>query len=112
MSRVSVRGQVGFPDLAGQVVAFDLENVGSPAYVQQTDLSIGNNSVSVPAGAGMVVIKPPSDSAAVLTFKGVNGDTGVKLHSTAPSVISLDETVSTFVINSDVAVTGIQFIWL
>jgi hypothetical protein len=112
VARVSVRGQFGFPELAGTVIAFDLENDGSPCYVQEVDLSSGNNAVTVPASAGGVVIVPPSGNTADITFKGINGDTGVKLHKTAPTTLSFDSTVSAFVLNASATVTGLQLIWL
>lgn len=112
MSRTFIRTAFGFPEVAGAVLDLTLENDTSPAYVQQTSLSSGNNTVSKPASAGGVVIIPPENNTAVLTLKGVNGDTGVALHATGPTMLTLKASVTTFVLNASAAVTDIKFVWL
>lgn len=77
------------------------ENVAAPASIQPVELLTGNNTITVPVTAtpGAVTIIKPSDNAETITFKGVNGDTGVKLHLTDPDSISLHGTIASFVLN-------------
>lgn len=51
--------------------------------------STGFNSISPPTNAVGVIILPPAANTVTLTLKGVTGDTGVGLHLTNPSCISL-----------------------
>ena len=52
-------------------------------------LSSGNNTITVPTNAVAVTIIKPSDNTVQIIAKGVNGDTGIRLHLTDPDSISL-----------------------
>lgn len=112
VSRVSIRGQFGFPELGGEVISIELSNTTSPCYVQKVDLSSGNNTITKPSSAGAVLILPPTGNAATISFRGVAGDTGVALSVTAPTLVSLSSSVTTFVLTTGAAIVGVQLIWI
>lgn len=82
----------------------------SPGEIKITDLTTGNNTITVPDDAIAVTIVKPSGNTVVLTLKGVNGDTGILLSLTDPDSISLNGSVTSFVINVASAVT-LRFIF-
>jgi hypothetical protein len=88
-------------------------NAASPGQTYMVNLISGNNTITVPTGGSSVlagvVIVPPAGNAVVLTLKGVNGDTGITLGLTNPSVVSLGIAVASFVVNAAGAVTGMRF---
>ena len=76
-------------------------------------LSVGANTVTVPTGATCCIITGPNaiapvpnpTNAAVLTLKGVAGDTGVTVSAKWPTLLSWDVTPASFVINSTAVAT-------
>lgn len=90
------------------------DNTSSPASVELKTLSSGANTITVPT-AGMVptavTIVPPSDNTASITFKGVTGDTGVRLHDTDPTTIALDSSVASFCLTAGSTITGLRLYW-
>lgn len=110
-SRLSLRLVVGAPTLTIEAYGCDVENDASPVYVQQLDLSSGNNSITIPTGAAGVIIKLPTTNTTLVTLKGVNGDTGIKLHKTAPTALIVDSTQTTFVLSAAAGITGVRLIW-
>ena len=85
-------------------------NASGSGQNQLTDLSSGNNSITIPTSAVAVTIIPPADNAVVLKIKGVNGDTGVIIHLTDPTSIGLGSG-ATLVIDAASSVTGLRLIW-
>lgn len=89
-------------------------NEDSPGAIQIVTLSSGNNTITVPGGgatvAGVTIIKPTDNSTAI-TFKGVAGDTGVRLHDTDPDSISLHSGVASFVLNAGAEIVGVRLVW-
>jgi hypothetical protein len=65
-----------------------------------TVLASGANTINVPTGATYAIIQPPTGNSIAVTLKGVTGDTGVKLHLTAPTCIAIDPTTATFVLTA------------
>lgn len=86
-------------------------NSTSPAQQTYTNLSSGNNSVTVPTGATSVTIVPPAGNTTSITLKGVNGDTGFRIHNTDPTSLALHSTTTTFVISAGSSITGVKLIW-
>lgn len=90
------------------------ENTDSPGQHQVVTLAIGNNTITVPTGGttptAVTIVKPLTNTTAI-TFKGVNGDTGVRLHDTDPDSISLHSGVASFVLNAGAEVQGVRLIW-
>jgi hypothetical protein len=101
-------------DLAGNFTFSTADNtVGSGASEIKT-LASGANTITVPTGGATpkgVIIVPPSGNTQTLTLKGVTGDTGVALHATDPSYVSLAATQANFCLTAGGTVTGIRFIW-
>lgn len=90
------------------------DNIASPAAIEIKSLSSGANTITVPTGGTTVTactIVPPAGNATSITFKGVSGDTGVRLHNTDPSSVSVDSSVSTFVLTTGAAITGVRLYW-
>lgn len=89
-------------------------NASSPAAVELKTLAIGANTITVPT-AGMVptavTIVPPSDNTTSITFKGVTGDTGVRLHDTDPTTIALDDSVASFCLTAGAQIIGVRLYW-
>ena len=89
-------------------------NEASPGQTELITLALGANTITKPAGGSTVVavtLVPPSDNTSLVTLKGVAGDTGIPLHDTDPTSISLDSTATTFVLNAAAQITGYRLIW-
>lgn len=82
-------------------------NANSPVQSTPVTLSSGANTISVPAGSTAVQITPPTTNTNSITFKGVTGDTGVRLHNTQPASIPLDSSVTQFVLTAGATITGV-----
>lgn len=81
-------------------------NTASPgAGHEPTPLTSGNNTITVPANATACTITKSTGNLVSVVFKGVAGDTGVKLHLTDPDSFSLDPSVTSFVLNAASSVT-------
>lgn len=90
------------------------QNTASPGQHQVVTLASGNNTITVPTGGTTpkaVTILKPSGNTVAITFKGVTGDTGVRLHDTDPDSISLNSSVTTFVLNAASSLVGVRLIW-
>ncbi len=94
------------------------DNVDSPAMVEIKTLAEGNNTITVPTSGTVptaVTIVPPTDNDVQLTLKGVNGDTGIRLHDTDPTTIALHSGVTSFVLNTSssppAGITGLRLYW-
>jgi len=90
-------------------------NAASPAGIQAPiTLASGANTITVPTGGATVTcvtIVKPAGNTQTITFKGITGDTGVALHKTDPDSISLDTTVTSFVLTAGGTITGVTLIW-
>lgn len=90
-------------------------NTDSPAVIQLINLTSGATTVAIPisgtAKPRSVTIVPPALNTTELTLKGVSGDTGVILHLTDPTTVSLSTAPSSFVIAAGGNLTGLRLIW-
>ena len=76
-------------------------------------LSSGANTITVPTGTTVAIITGPNavtptpnpTNAAVLTLKGIAGDTGIAVSNKYWTVLSFDSTPASFVINSTATCT-------
>jgi hypothetical protein len=93
--------------LTPESLPFDLQWSLPIAYsaVQRLDLNVGNNLITPPTNATVVAIQPPANSTAVLKLKGAVGDTGVTLHPTLPSVISITAATPIY-LNASIGTAG------
>lgn len=80
---------------AAEVINYVLTNTYSPAFVEPKNLANGFNTITLPTTPrqpGGVVILPQPEATYRSTLKGVTGDTGIVLHTTAPSFIPFHTT--------------------
>ncbi len=89
---------------------------GTAAAVRRdiVDLSAGANSIAIPTGAVGVLIIPPSGNGQTLVLEGAAADTGLKIHKTNPTFLSLETSSpsTAIVLTAGGTVTGmvVQFI--
>lgn len=102
-------------DIASQEQFSALPNATSPGLFQYTNLNSGANTISVPTSGSAVpsavTIIPPVSNSTSMIIKGVTGDTGIRIHSTDPTTIALDPSVSSFVITAGASITGLKLYW-
>ncbi len=101
-------------DVVGSQIIDAAENAAAPGSVEIKNLSSGANTITVPTGGTTVTactIVPPVGNTTNITLKGVTGDTGVVLHDTDPSSISLDPSQTTFVLTAAAGITGVRLYW-
>jgi len=108
--------QVDFSgDIQAEIIQSALENEVSPGIATIVTLATGANTLTAPVITDLVVtgltIIPPAGNTSLMTLKGVTGDTGIKLHDTDPSSISLDSTFVSLVINAAAEIVGVRLIW-
>jgi hypothetical protein len=101
-------------DVGGTQELDAADNTDSPAQVQIVTLAIGANTITVPGGGTTptcCTIVKPSDNTTSITLKGVTGDTGIRLHDTDPDSISIDDSVTTFVLTAAAEIIGVRLYW-
>lgn len=108
--------QIGFSgDETGQIIQSALDNIYSFGQIDNVTLAIGNNTITAPVSVNSLVtgltIIPPAGNTTLITLKGVGGDTGIPLHKTDPTSISLDTTFLTLVLSVTVAIVGVRLVW-
>lgn len=85
---------------SAQARSYILNNPYSIGYVQALGLASGDTTITVPPGAGGVMIIPPEQNTHALVLKGAGADTGVPLARFAPTVIPFHSTPpANFVLN-------------
>lgn len=98
---------------AAQTIAA-AQNTSSPGSVTTHTLSSGANTITVPTGGSTVkgaTIVPPTTNVQTIILKGVTGDTGVGLHATDYSSISLVSGQTTFCLTAGGTITGLKIYW-
>lgn len=101
-------------DVEGTQVANAQSNGVSPGQTDVRTLASGNNTITCPTGGSTpsaATIIPPDGNTVAITLKGVNGDTGIRIHNTDPTEVGLHSSVVSFVLNAASAVTGLRIIW-
>lgn len=90
-------------------------NTTSVGAITFQSLASGFNSVSVPASTGFtctaVTIVPPTGNSTSITLKGVTGDTGIRLHNTDPTSLSINSDVTAIGLTAGAAIQGVRFVW-
>ncbi len=90
-----------------------VENQASPGQNEIQDLISGDNTITIPKGGSSVpvgcIIIPPSGNVVVLTLKGIGADTGIAIHPSNPTCISLSSAQVSFVINVTSDLDGFRF---
>lgn len=102
-------------DVNNGVNAATAPNPTSPAEIIPIRLSVGNNLISAPVVTGITVtgltIIMPAGNTTLITLKGVNADTGIPLHKTNPTYLSLDSTFVSLVLSVGVQIDGVRLVW-
>lgn len=80
---------------------------GAPSG-NDTVLSTGDNTLTIPSGSDLVVIVPPADNTSTITVKGTGADTGVVVSSNFPIVLT--RASGNIVVNVS-ADTRVQLLW-
>ena len=86
-------------------------NTAAPGEIRVQTLASGANTITPPTGATGAVLVPPSGNSTSITFKGVTGDTGLRLHNTNPTFITLNAATDTFVLTTGAAITSFRIVW-
>lgn len=105
----SSRGDIDFDDTYSAA-----ENIVAPGQTELRSLASGANTITVPTGGSTptaCTIIPPAANAVTITLKGVTGDTGVQLHSTDPTSLAIDDSVTTFCLTAGDAIDGVRLVW-
>jgi hypothetical protein len=102
-------------DVEGTQTVEAAANTVSPAGIAIQALASGANTITVPTSTGVTVtactIIPPSGNTTSITLKGVTGDTGIRLHNTDPTSISIYSTTTDFCLTAGAIIQGVRFIW-
>jgi len=102
-------------DVTGTEEVDAAANTASPGAITIQALASGFNSISVPASTGVTVkavtIVPPAGNTTSIILKGVTGDTGIQLHDTDPTTVSLDDSVTAIGLTAGAAIQGVRFYW-
>lgn len=101
-------------DVTGTETVSAASNAVSPGQLEIKTLASGANTITVPTGGSTptaCTIIPPSGNSTSITFKGITGDTGVRLNNTDHTVIALDSSVTTFCLTAGASITGVRFLW-
>jgi hypothetical protein len=101
-------------DVTGTETLAAAYNSASPGMIEIKTLASGANTITVPTGGTTptaCTILPPAGNTQTLTLKGVTGDTGVGLHLTDPSTVSLAAATSSFCLTAGNTITGVRFYW-
>ena len=102
-------------DLESQNSFYATANTASPAQIQLVELASGTNTITPPSVSGIVntavTFIPPSGNTALVTLKGVAGDTGIPLHLTDPTTVAIDTTFTTLVLSAASTVSGFRLVW-
>lgn len=89
-------------------------NTASPGQIEVRTLATGNTTITPPTGGTTpksVTIVPPSGNLNTITLKGIAADTGIVLHLTDPTTISLNSPTTPFVLVTAADVVGVRLIW-
>ena len=110
---IQITGQIiGTPTGTRFVGPITLSSSAANGQVQQIVLQSGANTITVPAtpAPNGCIIVLPSTNTAVVTLKGVSGDTGIAIGKTTTTVLNWDSTAlpASFVLNSAATQTGLM----
>lgn len=101
-------------DVEAEIIGQATNNAASPGQTQIVTLSSGANTITPPSGGSTptaVTIIPPAGNTALITLKGITGDTGVVLHKTDPTSIGLNSPTDTFVLTAGASIAGVRLVW-
>lgn len=109
---VRVTGAVDSLSAGMKVFFATITSTASVSDINQVTLAATTDyTVTKPTGAIGVLIYPPTPNTQTLILKGVGGDTGLVLHPTNPTILTLATATTTFILRSSGIVTGIELYW-
>ena len=108
---ITITGNVTGTPTGSTTFSNTITSAAANSTVVQTVLQSGANTITLPtlpAPSGCV-IKLPATNTAVVTLKGVTGDTGIAIGKTSTIVLNWDSTAlpTSFVLNSASTQTGL-----
>lgn len=102
-------------DVTLDVIQSAAENITSPGDARIVTLSAGNNTITPPTISGLLAtgltIIPPVGNSEPLRLKGDTDDIGIPLHTTDPTSLGLDDSLTSIIINVSTTVVGVRLIW-
>lgn len=106
--------KAGLPSGTETIGPLTIANNASADAVTDLNLSPGNNTITVPSGASFVaaVIIPPAGNTVGIKLLGSATDTGINLHPSNPTVLSLAAGVLSFILSCTANVNGLVVQWL
>lgn len=88
---VAISGAItGLPTGSFVIAPPVISSEASVSEVRTVALATGNNTINIPTGATAVIITPPLANTKQLTFKGVTGDTGLRIARNHPTLVALE----------------------
>jgi len=69
-------------------------------------LAAGETAFATPSGATTLLIIPPDDNVVPINLKMVSGETGLSLHPTLPTFISLSNTATSVILAAAAPLSG------
>ncbi len=109
---ININGSItGTPTGTRTIGPLQLTSAAASGEVQRVVLQSGANTITVPtspAASGCVIVLPATNTA-VVTLKGVTGDTGIAIGKTTTLVLNWDATAApaSFVLTSASTQTGL-----
>lgn len=109
---IQISGTISNAPTGGRTIGpISLTSADANGQVQRIVLQSGANTITcptVPAPNGCIIVLP-STNTAIVTLKGVTGDTGIAIGKTTTQVITWDPTAvpTSFVLNSASTQTGL-----
>lgn len=107
---ISIQGTITGLPTGTKTYAGSIPCASAVGEIHDLILASGDNTITVPTGATAVLIQPPATNAVALKLKGDAADVGVKISKTLPTLLSLDQTQATFIVNAaSITATATQF---
>ena len=109
---ITIQGQISGTATGTRTVGpISITSAAANGQVQQVVLASGANTITVPtvpAPTGCIIALNPANTA-IVTLKGIAGDTGIALGKTTTSMLNWDPTAvpASFVLNSAALQTGL-----
>jgi hypothetical protein len=109
---VSISGTVtGAPSGSKALGPFLIINPASVDAITLLSTASGDNTIAIPTGAVGCVIVPPTTNTVALKLKNVGGDSGLPIHPSQPTLLSLPAASTSFVLNAAGSAIAIELTW-